>query len=87
MGRRRGSAAPTRPDTDGVIQQSRKPGRRGPDPLLICGPESTQGRVSCPGGASSRAGAQMAPPTGTGGDSARGPEDTGRQMEQRKRGL
>lgn len=79
--------APTRPYTDGVVQQIREPGRRGLDPLLTCGPGSTQGRVSCPGGASSRAGAQMAPPTGTGGDSAHGPEDAGRQMGQRKRGL
>ena len=43
MDRRRGSAAPTRTYTDGVIQQSRKAGRRGPDPLLICGLESTRG--------------------------------------------
>ena len=87
MGRRWGSAAPTRPYTDGVIQQSRKAGRKGPDPLLTCGLESTQGRVSCPGGPSSRAGAWVASTTGTGGDSARGPEDAGRQTEQQKRGL
>lgn len=43
MGRRRGSAAPTHTYTDGVIQQSRKAGRRGLDPLLICGLESTRG--------------------------------------------
>lgn len=61
MGRSGACAAPTHTYTDGVIQQSRKAGRRGPDPLLIQA-SSPPGRVSCPGGASSRAGARTASP-------------------------